>query len=89
MKSFVIGLMAGVVLASVIFIPVLRWQRQLSWRLGVTAGTIQGKRFAADALGKEFGQTDGTALSKNIFSVKHTDVVSIETNGIKTVRVIP
>ena len=89
MKKFAAGLLLGLLIATAIFLPFLHWQKQISWELGVTTGTIQGKRSAAEALGQEFGQIERATPSKNVFSVKHTDVVSIETNGIKTVRVIP
>lgn len=89
MKKFLLGALVGTLFSAAIFIPVLRWERQLSWQLGVDTGTISGQRLAADALEKEFGNHDGRTPSKVLYSVKTTDVVSIETNGVRTVRVIP
>jgi hypothetical protein len=89
MKRFALGVLVGLLLASCGFIPLWRWERQAGWQSGKNAGVIEGRFLAADALEKEFGRVDSKATCKVLFSVKTTDVVAIETNGVKTVRVIP
>ena len=89
MKRFAIGLMTGFLLATCIFLPVWKRERNVSWQSGKSSGSIDGRRLAADAIEKEFGRVDSETPYKVLFSVKTTDVVSIETNGVKTVRVIP
>jgi hypothetical protein len=89
MKKFVSGLFVGAAISSAVFVPLKRSEVQTSWDLGVKSGIIEGKLFAADALQKEFGLHDAGASFKPIFSVKTTEVVSVKTNGVRTVRVIP
>jgi len=59
------------------------------FEFGRANGIRAGRFEAADALQKEFGLYDGHSPYKVLFSEKTTDVISIETNGVKTVRVIP
>ena len=61
--------------------------QSVGFRLEVTEKG--GRVEAADALEGEFGRYDGHTPYKVLFSVKATDVISIETNGIRRVRVIP
>jgi hypothetical protein len=89
MKKFALGVLVGIVISAVIFVPLLRGERKDKFEFGRTNGIIAGRFEAADVLEKEFGRYDGHAPYKVLFSVKTTDVVSTETNGVKTVRVIP
>ena len=79
----------GFAISVAVFIPLERSAVRTSWDLGVKSGVIDGKFLAADALEKEFGRYDGKTQYSFLFSVKTTDVISIETNGVRTVRVIP
>jgi len=63
--------------------------RHDSFESGHKSGIVAGHFEVADALQKEFGLYDGHSPYKVLFSEKTTDVISIETNGIKKVRVIP
>lgn len=71
------------------FIPVLRSQQKARLELGRHQGELAGLAEAADTLSKEFGHYDGQGAYRRLFSIKTTDVIVIETNGVKTVRVIP
>jgi len=86
MKTFVLGFIVGSMACAVILGFVLFRE---TFDQGRRQGQIDGRREAAEALGKEFGQYDGHSPYKVMFSVKTTDVISVETNGIKTVRIIP
>jgi hypothetical protein len=89
MKKFALGVLVGMAISAVIFVPLLRGERKDKFEFGRTNGIIAGRFEAAEVLEKEFGRYDGHAPYKVLFSVKTTDVVSTETNGVKIVRVIP
>jgi hypothetical protein len=89
MKKFALGFSAGLAACAVVLVPLLLSERGNKFENGKYHGNIAGRFDAADALGKEFGQYDGHSPYKVLFSVKTTDVISVETNGIKTVRIIP
>ena len=44
---------------------------------------------AVDAIQKEFGNYDSHTPYKSLFAVHTSELISIETNGVKTIRVIP
>lgn len=79
----------GVLLSTVIFVPLLILERHEKFQFGRNNGIVTGRFEAADALEKEFGRYDGHSPYKVLFSVKTTDVVATETHGVRTVRVIP
>ena len=93
MGKFIPGLFAGGILGMLVailgFIPVLRSQQRAKFDLGRRQGELAGWNAAADALDKEFGRCDPQSEYRRLFSIKTTEVVVIETNGVKTVRVIP
>ena len=89
MKKMIIGMIMGAVLATALFVPILIHERNAKFEFGSNCGKIFGLMEAADALDKEFGRYDGKSECKRLFGVKTTDVISIETNGVKTVRIIP
>ena len=89
MPKFMLGVIVGIALGATVFWPLLLSERHNKFEFGRTNGIVAGRFEAADALEKEFGRYDGRSPYKVLFSVKSTDVISIETNGIKTVRVIP
>ena len=89
MKKFTLGVFVGLTVAAIVFVPVIRSERHDKFEFGRKNGIIAGRFEAADALEREFGHYDGHTAYKVLFSVKTTEVVSTETNGIKTVRVIP
>ena len=89
MKKFGLGVFCGIVGASLLFVPVLLRERRDKFEFGRKNGMVAGRLDAAHALEKEFGRYDGHMPYKVLFSVKTTDVVSTETNGVRTVRVIP
>ncbi len=80
----------GFVCASVLFICVLLpKENQFQFDYGFKNGVLQGRMDAVDAVQKEFGLYDGHSPYKVLFEIHTTDLISIETNGIKTIRVIP
>ena len=87
-KNFALGLFVGVFLSCGILIPLWQWERHHGLNME-NAGNVKGRFLAARALEKEFGRVNSGVPYNVLFSVKTTDVVSIETNGIRTVRVIP
>jgi hypothetical protein len=89
MKKFAAGFVMGGAVCAVVLVPVLLAERASKFNFGRHHGQIDGRREAAEALGREFGQYDGRSPYKVLFSVKTIEVISVETNGIKTVRIIP
>jgi hypothetical protein len=89
MNKLALGFLLGAAVAALVLWPVLKHERRLSWDYGRKAGIIQGHFDAADALQKEFGFCPSNLTGKVLLSVKTTLVVSVETNGVKTVRVVP
>lgn len=89
MNRFVQGFLVGAAVTGVLVsVSVLARAHNLS-RAGRISGRLLGLTEAAQALQDEFGELDGRPPCTVVFRIKTTDVVSIETNGIKTVRVIP
>lgn len=89
MRKFFLGVFVGIAISAIILVPLLRSERRNKFDFGRKNGIVAGRFEAADALEKEFGRYDGHAPYKVLFSVKTTDVISTETNGVKTVRIIP
>ncbi|MEI6427947.1 MAG: hypothetical protein WCO45_06085 [Pseudanabaena sp. ELA607] len=89
MKKFTLGFIVGVAVAALVLVPLLLTESRNKYEFGRNNGIISARVEVADALGKEFGQYDGHSPYKVLFSIKTTDVISVETNGIKTVRIIP
>jgi hypothetical protein len=89
MKFFIAGILTGGAFSAIIFIPLLISEQHNKFQFGIKNGIIAGKLEAVDALGNEFGFYDRHSDYKVLFSVKAASVISIETNGVKTVRIIP
>jgi hypothetical protein len=89
MKKIYIGIFLGILIASIIYIPIIYLQSKKRYELGVASGTVHGLAIASKAIEKEFGTFDGKSEYTNIFSVKTTDVIAIKEDGHKTIRVIP
>lgn len=89
MKKFLCGFLFGTAMSALVAVPVLLKERHDKFQFGLNNGRTAGLREAAHSLEKKFGRFEGHASYEVLFSVKTTDVVSIETNGVRTVRVIP
>ena len=89
MRKYIIGFIGGVVISAIIFIPILESEQQAKLELGKNSGKISGLVHSVKELEREFGVIDSSAKYKKLYSVKTSDVVSVEINGVKTVRVIP
>jgi hypothetical protein len=89
MKKFTFGGFVGIAISVIVFVPLRLSERRNKFEFGRNNGIVAGRFEAADALEKEFGLYDGHTPYKVLFSVKTTSVVSMETNGVRTVRVIP
>jgi hypothetical protein len=89
MKRFGLGVLFGTAMSALVAVPLFLKERRDKFEFGLNNGRTAGLREAAHSLEKEFGRFEGHAPYEVLFSVKTTDVVSIETNGVRTVRVIP
>jgi hypothetical protein len=89
MKKLTLGFIVGVAVAALVLVPLLLTESRNKYELGRQKGINLARLEIAGALRKEFGQYDGHSPYKVLFSIKTTDVISVETNGIKTVRIIP
>jgi len=93
MKTFIVGVILGVLAATGIFIPILVHEQKAKYEFGKMNGRIDALQEAASILGKEFGYYkgcfNGKTPFKELFEVKATSVLMIETNGVKTIKVIP
>ena len=88
--KYIATFLCGFICASVLFIFLLLPEEdRLQFNYGFTNGVIRGHLEAADAIQNEFGTCDSHIPSKRLFGAHDSDVVSIETNGVKTVRVVP
>ena len=82
--------LGGFICASLLFVfLILPREDQDQFDYGFTNGVIRGHLEAVEAIQIEFGACDSHMPYKVLFSASTSDVVSIETNGVKTVRVIP
>ena len=89
MKKYVIGFISGIIVSGLIFIPILKMEQQAKFESGTYQGQINGLVHSVEEIEKEFGTIDSQEKYKRLYSVKTSDVVSVEINGVKTVRVIP
>jgi hypothetical protein len=89
MRKFGLGVLAGIVISTILFVPLLVSERRNKFQFGRVNGIVEGLFEASTALEKEFGRYDGRTPYKRLYGVKTTDIVSIETNGVRTVRLIP
>ncbi len=88
MRGFTIGMLFGAAVATACLVPVIFQQRHDQFASGSRHGRTVALLEVTGILDKEFGRYDGTGKYTRLFSIKTSDVVSTETNGIKTVRVI-
>jgi len=90
MLKYFITFVVGFICASVLFVfAVLPGENRAGFQYGYGNGITAGRLQAVDAIQKEFGLYDGHGPYKVLLEVHTSDVISIETNGVKTVRVIP
>jgi hypothetical protein len=85
-RAFLGGFICAAILIWFLFLPK---EDKAQFDEGFRNGELQGQMDVIDAIQKEFGLYDGHGPYKFLFEVHTTDLVSIETNGIKTVRIIP
>ena len=88
MKKYIIGFVVGLVVTSGLLIPVFIQDQNNKIEFGRKIGFTEGLIFSSGRLEKEFGAIKTPKNYKRIFSVKTTDVIVFEVDGIKTVRVI-
>lgn len=89
MKQLIAGVFLGIGLASLPFNLLVRYEQEKKFQFGITQGYSKGLNDAANLLEKEFGTHDPKGDYKRIFSISTSDVIAVEVNGVKTVRVIP
>jgi hypothetical protein len=82
--------LGGFICATLFFVfLILPGEDRSQFDYGFTNGVVRGRLEAVDAIQKEFGTCDSHISSNRLFGAYTSDVVSIETNGVKTVRVVP
>jgi hypothetical protein len=84
--TFLGGFICAIVLVWFLILPK---EDQFQFDYGFKNGVLQGRMDAVDAVQKEFGLYDGHSPYKFLFEIHTSDLISIETNGVKTIRVIP
>lgn len=90
MLKYIGAFFGGFICASALFIILISTDKHFGqFDYGFENGVIQGHLDAVDAIQKEFGTYDDHLPYKRLFGAYTSDVVSIETNGVKTVRVVP
>ena len=101
MVKFILGLFVGFAISGLCVFGLLIAKGRTSFLEGRTKGITAGRFEVAEAIEKEFGRFDGKGAYQVLLSTtgrvdyfsgpvtKTNTVVSIETNGVKTVRVIP
>ncbi len=87
MKKFYLGLALGVLASSLVFIPLIKVEQRDKQEFGYNQGSIAGVIYATDKIRQEFGSWDERGDFTRLFSAKMATVVSIEVNGVKTIRV--
>lgn len=83
--AFLSGFICAVLLIWYLILPK---ENQTHFDYGFTNGVMAGRREAVGAIQKEFGTCDGHITFKYLFGADNNYVVSIATNGIKTIRTI-
>jgi len=83
--TFLAGFICAAILSWLVILPK---ETKVQFDHGFTNGVVQGHFDAIDAIQKEFGICESNIPSKHIFGT-YSEAVSIETNGIKTIRVKP
>ena len=68
---------------------VLPGEDRAQFDYGFTNGEQRGQMDVVDVISKEYGFYDGHGPYKALLDVHARDLISIETNGVKTIRVIP
>ena len=68
-------------------VSVLPGEAKNKFEFGTHQGFADGLGKAASMIEKEFGVYDGHTPCKTVFAFKTTHVVSIEIDGVKTIRV--
>ena len=79
MAKYIIGFVVGIAISAIGIPGLMISKGRVEFRRGLMK--------AAGALEKEFGRYEGHTPYKVLFSIDRTNAVSIETNGVKTVRV--
>jgi hypothetical protein len=89
MKQIIIGISLGIFVASAVYIPFIYDYGKKNMINGIKTGKVVGLSIAANAIKEEFGIFDGMSKYTVMFSVKTTDVIVINKNGNKQIKVIP
>jgi|GEM_PF-2584303 hypothetical protein len=101
MAKFILGFCVGIAMSGICIFGLLIAKGRTSFVEGRTKGIAVGRFEAAEAIEKEFGHYKGESAYQVLLSttgrvtsysgtvIKTNTVVCIETNGVKTVRVIP
>jgi hypothetical protein len=80
------GFICGFLFYGFVLAPKDYWN---GYRDGREYGVVVGRREAAEAIQKEFGTYDSHKPSKFLLEADTSELVSIETNGVQTIRNYP
>ena len=83
---FLTGFIIAIALTWFCFLPM---EDQSQFDEGFRNGKLRGQMDVFDSIQKEFGFYDGHGSYKNLFEAHTSDLICLETNGVKTVRIIP
>lgn len=72
-----------------VWFVILPKEDQFQFDYGFKNGEMRGQMDVVDIISKEFGFYGGHSSYKVLLDVKERDLISFETNGVKTVSVVP
>jgi hypothetical protein len=75
--------------AILVWLVILPQEDKAQFDYGFTNGELRGQMDVVDTISKEFGFYSGHSPHKVLLDVKERDLISFETNGVKTVGVVP
>ncbi|MFL1407375.1 hypothetical protein ACJO2E_18680 [Marinobacter sp. M1N3S26] len=85
MKNLAIGVIVGVLVSAAVFYPLLKGEQENKFNFGQSQGFINGQWEAIEALEPFLDQVPPEKEVKILFSVKTSDIVVYEENGVKVI----
>jgi 4-amino-4-deoxy-L-arabinose transferase-like glycosyltransferase len=84
-KNLVIGLVVGVLVSAAVFYPLLKHEQKNQFNIGQSHGFVTGQWQAIEALEPYLNQVPPGQEVNILFSVKTSDIVVYEENGVKVI----
>lgn len=85
MKNLVIGVIIGVLISAVVFYLLLKIEQKNKFNFGQSQGFIDGQWKAIESLEPYLSQVPPGQEVTILFSVKTSDIVVYEKNGVKVI----